>query len=149
MEVDMFLKLLSILTTTDLPATEDTRADLDYFELVNTNNDTIIFTADADYEAGDMILWGQYVGIVNADVLTGEEGSLRVKDGIKVSTDQVSAGTFAVEAGTVWFNAATGQITDTEAAGLYNIGQISHDGTMDADGVVKFYKRRYPIISTL
>lgn len=146
----MLLKLLSILQTTDLPATEDTRADLDYFELVNTNNDTILFTADADYSAGTMIIVGQYVGIVNADVLSGAVGSLRVKDGIKVSTDQVASGaTFATEAATVWFNPTTDEITDVEASGLYNIGQVSHDGTIDSDGVVKFYKRRYHVISTL
>lgn len=147
----MFLmRLLTVLMSdvSSLPATEDTRANLDYYEDVNTNNDTILFTADQDYIAGELIVWGQYIGIVNADVSTGEQGSLRVKDGIKVTTAQVaSLATFATEAATVWYNAATGEITDVEAAGLHNVGQVSD--VIDSDGVVKFYKRRYYITSTL
>lgn len=146
----MLMRLLTVLMSdvSSLPASEDTRLNLDYYEDVNTNNDTILFTATADHSAGELIVVGQYIGIVNADVLTGETGSLRVKDGIKVKTAQVATvATFATEGATVWFNATTDEITDVEASGLLNIGQVSD--VIDTDGVVGFFKRRYYITSTL
>ena len=144
----IFNLLAYLMATPNLPATEDTRADLNYFEAVNTNNDTIPFLADDDYEAGDMILWGPYVGIVNKDVASGSWGSLRDKDGILVTTRQVATGsTFATVGNPVWFNETTGEVSDTEAAGLVDIGPLAT--ALDANSVISFYKRRYYVESEL
>ncbi len=139
----MLLKLLlGLMATTDLPATEDTRADLDYFEQINTNNDTIDALVTADHVAGELIIWGPYVALVNHAVAAGDLASLRVKDGICVTTAQIAAGAAFDTPGTeVWFDPATGNVTDVEADGLYGVGPLAT--AMDANGVIAFYKRRY------
>lgn len=139
--------LLKVLLFAVIPATEDTRADLDCFEIINTNNDTIEVAAPANHAAGDFQIWGPYCGIWNSDVLLGAEGSLRVKDGIGVLTSQIAAGAvFATAGQEVWYNPITDQFTDTEAAGLFGVGPLGAE--MNADGVIAFYKRRYWIANS-
>lgn len=138
--------LLFSMATDNLPASEDTRADKKYFEQINTENDTIDAYVDADHNAGDLILWGPYVALVNHNVSAESYASLRTKDGILVTTAQVATGsTFATPSQEVWFDPTTMLVHDTEAAGLYGVGPLA--APMDANGVIGFYKRRYWIES--
>jgi len=136
------MKALLVLSDVNLPAQEDTRADYATYEAINTNNDTIECTADQDYNGGDITLWGPYCGRVNANVNRGEQMSLRVKDGILIVTSAIGGGsTFATESQEVWFEPATGLFHDTEGEGMVGVGPLAT--TMNAQGAITFYKRRY------
>lgn len=140
--MELFKLLAGLMATPNLPADEDTRADFESYEAINTNNDTIEATADQDYLAGQIILWGPYVCRVNHNVASGDTMSLRVKDGILVVTSRVGAGsTFATPSQEVWYDPITRLCHDVEGSGMVGIGPLAL--AMDANGAIAFYKRRY------
>lgn len=140
-----------------LPANEDTR--LNYQNYVRRDNcDHMAFIADGDKEAGQLVVIDTvgvngdefFCGVCDTDTDDGDEGTLQVTEGIEIRTNRVFAGsTFAIVGGQVWYNNTTGNYYDTEAAGLYWVGKVLPNGTLNASGVFGFEKHRYAILSDL
>jgi len=139
--------LLKLLLFAILPATEDTTANEDYHEIISTNNDVIEVPTALPRTHATIVIWGPYVGLVRGNAAALAEMSLNIKDGVSVQTAQIAAGAlFATSEAEVWYNPTTGEVTDTEAAGLYGIGPVVTP--LNANGVMVFNKRRYWIANS-
>ena len=128
-----------------IPINEDTRANQAFWAGMDPpNNHLFPWDNDtgADVDKGDLVIWGPLVGIVDQDIVSGEEGSINIGEGDIVGTAQIAVGsTFAVRGAEVWYDPATGLVQDTSANNLYGIGTLV--ATLTDDGAIAFLKRRY------
>lgn len=140
------------MTVKSLPASENTRADHRCWiikESVGNESGSHILVpiADQDYDQGDMCVSVPWCGIVDNGVLTGYEFTMHVTEGIQIDTDEIEAGSaFTTFGQEVYYNPVTKEFTDSGDVGTYLIGNVIIP--TDANGVMRFEKRRYVVAGT-
>ncbi|GAG85560.1 unnamed protein product, partial [marine sediment metagenome] len=103
--------------------------------------------ADQAYDQYDMCVALPWCGIVDNGVAIGLEFTMHVTEGIQVDTDELETGAaFTVFGQDVWYNPTTKEYTDTESGDVYLVGYVIIP--TNADGVMRFEKRRYVVEGT-
>jgi len=114
--------------------------EVEQVDHIRLNNDT-----GDDLDQYDITVIGDYVCIADEDIDDGDVGSFHVEDGIILQagddefTDQEE--TFATVNQIVYFDSATGLLSDTSTSGYYAIGQLVE--IRNSEGVIRFSKFRY------
>lgn len=128
-------------TTTNLPASPDTRLDFKNFVL-EENCDHIPYTTVGALTYLDMVVSVPWCGLADQDMAALGSGTLHVKEGILVRSSGIQAGSvFNTYGQEVWFDTVNEEYVDTEAVGLYLVGYVRE--AVSADGVFGFEKVRY------
>jgi hypothetical protein len=133
----------------DLPGREDTLDDFRNWiikESVGNESGSHILNPAADqaYDQYDMIVQLPWCGLADNAVAIGAEVSMHVTEGIQIDTKELAAGaSFTAFSQEVWYNPVTKTYIDVEDDGLYLVGSVILP--TDADGVMRFEKRRYAV----
>jgi hypothetical protein len=137
------------MSAKDLPGSENTADDFRNWiikESVGNESGAHILVPEADqaYDQYDMCVSEPWCGIVDNGVLITAEFTMHVTEGIQIDTKEIEAGAvFTVFGQEVWYNPATKEYTDTEDVDMRLVGYVVLP--TDANGVMRFEKRRYVI----
>lgn len=122
-----------------LPVVETAR---DVYQKEDTR-DVINVVATGNFGLGDYAVSGPWHGPVLNSGVSGDNMSVRVKEGIILSTDELESGedTFDTVGAMVYFKASTAKFSDTSTAGYREVGYLT--AVKDSNGVIEFEKTRY------
>jgi hypothetical protein len=135
------------MTAKSLPAREDTSDDHRNWIIKEAGDAILVPVADQAYDQYDMAVFVPWCGIVTNGVEAGDELTIRVTEGIQIDTDEIEAGSaFTAFGQAVYYNPATKLYTDTGDVGTYLVGYVIIP--TDANGVMRFEKRRYVVAGT-
>ena len=144
---------MSDLETGDLPANEDTRADIKCFiEKIHRDAIEIVNGTGAVISQGDFVVAGNtggasgqkvFCGVARQDIAIGANGVIDIEEGLYIQVDDLVSGedTFATYGQNIFFDASAGEFSDTSTAGYFLVGLLTD--VKSADGVIKFEKFRY------
>ena len=93
----------------------------------------------------ELTVLGHIVGVANEQIASTAIGACDTEDGKIVQTTDLEGGenTFATNNQAVYFNPATGKVSDTPTVGYFLIGQLTAGGTKDAAGMIEFIVQRW------
>lgn len=137
------------MTAKVLPGSENTLDDFrNWIIKESVGNESgshiLVPAADQAYDQYDMCVSEPWCGIVDNGVAITEEFTMHVTEGIQIDTDEIETGaTFTTFGQQVWYNPTTKLYTDTEDADVYLVGYVIIP--TNADGVMRFEKRRYVV----
>ena len=132
-----------------LPGSENTLDDFRNWiikESVGNESGSHILNPSADqaYAQYDMCVSFPWCGIVDNGVALAGEFTMHVTEGIQIDTDEIEAESLFTAFGQdVWYNPTTKVYSDTESGDVYLVGYIIIP--TNADGVMRFEKRRYVV----
>jgi len=135
-----------------LPGSENTLDDFRNWiikESVGNESGSHILNPAADqaYQQYDMCVAEPWCGIVDNGVALGAEFTIHVTEGIQIDTDEIETGALFTAFGQdVWYNPITKVYSDTESGDVYLVGYVIIP--TNADGVMRFEKRRYVVQGT-
>jgi len=94
----------------------------------------------------ELAVVGPFAGVADEVIAIDAVGSFHVEEGIQVQTSNLQTGelTFATIGQKVFFDTATGKVSDTLTVGYYLIGHLLT--VKDSDGVILFEKERYAVV---
>jgi hypothetical protein len=128
----------------NLPPSE---ADIafDFWPVKIVTPETIVFEADRDYKQYDICFPGAFCGMIEYSVSTEQNASADIHEGMEVMTTHLGAteNTFNTLYTEVWVDPLTFLCYDTYGVGRYGVGMLV--GAKDANGSIRFKKRRYYI----
>lgn len=139
-----------------LPTSEDTRSKYAVFvEKIDRDHIVIQNNSGADFSQGDFVVAGNtggasgqevWCGVCDRDIADGESGTINVEEGILIQADSLKAleDTFATYGQNVFYDAATGEFSDTSTAGYFKVGLLW--AVKSTDGVIKLEKFRYGVL---
>lgn len=138
---------------TGLPTSEDTRAKYKVFvEKVHQDVVVVLNASGSEIKQGDFVVAGNtagasgqkvWCGVARQDIPDGESGAIDVEEGILCQASDLVAAedAFATYGQNVFYDASTGEFSDTSTAGYWLVGLLYV--VKDSDGVIKFEKFRY------
>lgn len=126
-----------------IPVSRDTSEKQVVFGIKDEARDVVTLVATAAVTQGDFIVFGPWCGEALNSAAIGENVSVRIKEGIELSTGTLVSGedTFGTLHAAVYFDSSAGEFSDTSTSGYYLVGYVTE--VKSSDGFIKFEKLRY------